>query len=237
MSLRVSTPYGLTRPFAIHHGGAQGDSGGVALFTAVGILRTWTHQRLLRSSTPLTPSDGNSTLDWQAYYPHLPGDPEEPCADFCYSDDRRLFARNRTGLERILRIVYITCTAAGGAPNLSKLKVFRLRRSGNSLQLVPGNIHALASQLPCSRAGLHFANLPLLMGMRPIQSVRRVRQMLTRLLSAFGRHQLRYLLLLRCLLAFIISRLDFLHTAVAPHDSQLRPLQIMLHRAARVLCK
>ncbi len=48
LQLRVVTPMGLTSPTSIAHGGGQGDSGGVGLFTASSILRSRVHSRIVR---------------------------------------------------------------------------------------------------------------------------------------------------------------------------------------------
>ena len=48
--VRALTPHGASSPFPLHHGGAQGDSGGVGLFTLVSAIRTMAHEVIWRRS-------------------------------------------------------------------------------------------------------------------------------------------------------------------------------------------
>ena len=95
--VRVVTPAGVTEPFPLHHGGGQGDSGGVALYTLVGVLRTLTHEQLLRSGVdPMTQKAGS--YSWEELTYSVPGRPRIPAHELCFSDDRRLMARSATGI-------------------------------------------------------------------------------------------------------------------------------------------
>ena len=92
--IRVDTPYGVSDPFPMLHGGAQGDSGGVGLFTLTSMVRTLAHRQIWgRQLDPriLTPLSNPPQLCRQ------PAAPADHLCEVVYSDDRRLFAVSAEG--------------------------------------------------------------------------------------------------------------------------------------------
>ena len=77
LSIRTATPYSLTDPYPMAHGGGQGDSGGVGLYLAVGIQRTRCHRGLLLGNRD--PREPARHLPLPApRYPAAPYDPTRP---------------------------------------------------------------------------------------------------------------------------------------------------------------
>lgn len=105
---------------------------------------------------------------------------------------------------------------AGGSVNDAKLKVFHVRHLRGRLRLIPGNLPSLVGELKFSCSSLRLAGIPLLMGgpIGPLyrdflQRVQVVRAGLLRLRPT-------YILCLRVLLAYGVSKLDFVHDALPP---------------------
>ena len=94
--IRVATHFGVSAPFPMMHGGAQGDSGGVGLFTLISAVRTWAHQFIWGNR--LDPQH-LSTLPEPPQLCHHPADASVPLCEIVYSDDRRLFAASAQGAE------------------------------------------------------------------------------------------------------------------------------------------
>ena len=93
-NIRVTTPYGVSESFPMLHGGAQGDSGGVGLYTLISTVRTLAHRRIW--DRQLDPQQLTPLAD----PPQLCHQPAAPAAHLCemvYSDDRRLFAASAAG--------------------------------------------------------------------------------------------------------------------------------------------
>jgi hypothetical protein len=84
-----------------------------------------------------------------------------------YSDDRRLFSTTAAGLAHLLDVACQGCWASGGAVNVSKLKVFAVRRRSNRVVCVPGTLDTMQGVLPYSTTDLNFVGFPLLMGSAP----------------------------------------------------------------------
>jgi hypothetical protein len=104
----VVTPHGLSGPYQLHHGGAQGDSMGVGWYLFVAMRRTEFHLGLLRSE--LQPADlvpgGPSSKAVCFTSPH---DDAYLVPELGYSDDRRFFARSSDGLATVLEVAAHGC--------------------------------------------------------------------------------------------------------------------------------
>ena len=87
----VVPPYGLTGPYTMRHGGSQGDSMGVGLYSTTTCARTKFHQGILlqhKNPADLSPRAA------QYMYKSLaaPWDPSVKALEIVYNDDRRGFA-------------------------------------------------------------------------------------------------------------------------------------------------
>ena len=92
LSVYVVSPLGLAGPYPFGHGEAQGESMGVGLFGAAGVMRTRFNGGVLRRG--LTPSFVcHLRLNPLALYPVLPWSPSEICPEVVFSADRTLLSR------------------------------------------------------------------------------------------------------------------------------------------------
>ena len=119
LGIRVSTPHGVSDEFPMLHGGAQGDSGGVGLFTLVAALRTRAHREIWRRRIdPVTMHALPTGME-----PRLCSSPAHPSiGEVAYSDDRRIFAASAAGavleLHRSCPPALSTPLVGGWARNL-----------------------------------------------------------------------------------------------------------------------
>ena len=98
----------------------------------------------------------------------------------------------------VLEVVYRFCVAAGGAPNIEKLKVFRLRRVDGCLRLLRGSVQTLWGNLPASQKGLSFVGIPLRQGDRPVRVYSGAIRAATLLLASVLTLRPTFTLALRC---------------------------------------
>jgi hypothetical protein len=143
LRIRTVTPYGLTEPFPMAHGGGQGDSGGVGAYLAVSIQRTQCHRGVaLRSLDPRNPShlanDPRNAAEPTDTFLFAPYDPARAVLEVAFSDDRRPLSRTASGLEGLLNTMYHACWASGGTVNGAKLRAFLVILRGDRLCYAPG---------------------------------------------------------------------------------------------------
>lgn len=130
-------------------------------------------------------------------------------------------------------LVHKTCVAAGGAPNTAKLRVFRVQRAGTQLRLGAGSVPTILGSLATARSGLHLAQVPLLPDVKPLAQCVRAQQQLQRLRATIPRFSIAVILTLRCIMAFVVSKLDYVFQAMPPRASYLHKPQSLVHRIVR----
>jgi hypothetical protein len=163
LAVHAVTPHGLAGPYFLLHGGGQGDSGGVAAYTLVGILRTRFHygvlvgqldprdQRALPEETPL--------VYFGAHF-----DPLEPLLEVGFSDDRRPVGVGDAGAARVLNTLCHGCWRAGGILNVDKLRGFKLRLESGRLVYQRGTVYSEAGPIKYKQGGLRLVGVPCVMG-------------------------------------------------------------------------
>lgn len=160
LGVRVVTPFGLTDPYPLLQGGGQGDSMGVGLHLAVGIIRTNFHSGILQAG--LHPADMTTgTLPISDICFPAPHDPSTFLPELVYSDDRRFFSRSSAGLAHLLDVACHACWAAGGSVNFQKLKVYAVGLSGGKLKYLTGELTGTHGSLSFSSDSLSFLGIPL----------------------------------------------------------------------------
>ena len=221
------TPFGLAGPYQLQHGGAQGDSMGVGWYLFVGKRRTEFHRGILAARVhPADLSSGGPpphTLCFSA-----PSDNSLLIPELSYSDDRRFLARTADGLAHLLEIAAHGCWAAGGVVNGAKLQIFRVGRQGGRLTYLEGHVDTLLGPLDYQRGGLALCKIPLLMGEVPCDAIAKTLARAHQVQAACLRLQPPYALVLRVVLVFVVSRLDYLYGALPPTAASLAPLQRVL---------
>ena len=84
---------------------------------------------------------------------------------------------------------------------------------------------------------LTFLGLPLLMYSNKNSTYQATSIRMKRILQVFTRHRPSFLLVLRCILAYCVYKLDYLHDSVPSRQAALQPLQRQMHRIIRsTLC-
>lgn len=135
----------------------------------------------------------------------------------------------------LLDSVYTCCLAAGGAPNMDKLKLFRVALEHGKICSKQAEIKTSRCVLRSSHGGLHFTNLPLLNSQKTPQQYKGAELVLQRLKAAFSRSKPHFLLGVRCIIAFALSKLDYLHSACPPMEVPCKKVQTLMHQAIRAL--
>ena len=124
LTARISTARGLTGPYRLLHGCAQGDSGGVGTYTALRAIRTAYHRGVLRQGLRATTLQSGAMTLSEAGLP-LPGG-GECLTELSFSDDTRLFARSRPGIIRVLEVAESACLATCSSLNPGKTRAYRV---------------------------------------------------------------------------------------------------------------
>jgi hypothetical protein len=223
------TPFGLTQPYKVRHGGAQGDSGGVGYFELMGIRRTEFHRGVLLSAafpSDLTPGAPNAS----SICFHAPFDSTLLIPEISFSDDRRFFARSEEGLSRLLDVACHGCWAGGGAVNGQKLKVFKVVRSHRGLQLVRGSLDTLVGELHFQTEGLSLVGVPLLIGAPPATAHAKAVTRLKMILRGVVQLRPCYSLALRVVVLFALAILDSVYEVTPPEGQSLWEVQLWVDR-------
>lgn len=225
LEVHVSTPHGLTAPYRLAHGGGQGDTGGVAFYKLVSVIRTNFHHGILRHR--LRPDDlGAGALAANDICFPLPADPTTPVIDICFSDDRQLFARDDRGLAHLLRVVCHGCWATSGGVNFDKLRAFKLCLSGGRLRYKSGVLDTLLGPLAYGGRPMQLVGIPLVMGDTPSEKLRTTVNRLQLIAAGVRRHHPAFVLVLRVISAFALAQLDYIFEATPPPaDARLMPVQ------------
>ena len=169
LGFRVQTPHGLTGPVRLWHGGCQGDSGDVGLYSAVGILRTNAHVAIVHHQLKL-----GSRVVSSPHVPTLfqhPAVPNAPLFELSFSDDRRLLAPSLEAAAYLLDIVTKSCWAAGGQLNKDKLRGVRIVRRGGFLRLQPGTIPGTTGSIESDSSPLTIVGYPVIPGHLPPSAI------------------------------------------------------------------
>ena len=133
--------------------------------------------------------------------------------------------------------MYTCCTAAIGVPNLDKLRLYRVTTSTTGPRLQSAEISSPLCDLKAVRTGLHLAHLPLLTTRAVPSHYRAAERVLLRLLATFHRRHPPFVLAIRCVLAYALSKLDFLHGACPPYQQSCLRIQRLVNKIARVVLR
>ena len=163
----------------------------------------------------------------------LPGEPSVPLYELCYSDDRRFMSTYPDGIRHLVDMACQACWAAGGQVNETKLRFFRISLQRDHLQLKPGRLDLSTGPLSAQTRHLTFLGLPLLMSRSKSTIYLTISTRLKRLLQVFTKHRPSFLLVLRCVLTYCISKFDYIHDSIPCRPAALQPLQRQLHQTIR----
>jgi hypothetical protein len=213
--VHVQTPHGLTEPYTMTQGGAQGDSMGVGTYMIFRVLRA----RALRTavSGPL--------------HPCLPG-VEVP--EIIYADDGRQFGLTAAELGDVISASARLATESGASVNATKLKTYCIGLTAAGLEYLPATVPTTLGHLSTESAGLSAVGVPLVMGDSRYKAIlKTVGMRAVLVLRAVRRHHPSCILTLRVLLAYAISILDYKLALVPVPTTSLQPLQCIVRQIAR----
>ena len=162
LRVRVVTSRGLTQEYPLLHGCGQGDSGGVGVYTALGVLRTTFHRVVLAGGLA-----ARNLISGAQQLPDvgLPLPDGGILTEVCFSDDRRLLSGSNEGMARLLSVVSHGCWAAGGSVNFDKFSLYRVQlRDGRMVYCRQGHVNTEVGDLQLRPSGLKLVGIPLVMG-------------------------------------------------------------------------
>ena len=187
----------------------------------------------------LYPEDGRpGAPDPASYVPRQPAAPHGFLPEVAFSDDRRHFALSGWGLAWLMGICAVTCAAACGSVQVGKLKVYRLVLRHRRLHYASGTLPTTLGPLQLQSGGFMLTGIPLVMGEYPAPQVAKAEASLAKVRRALYRLHPAYVLVLRIVLAYVVSALDYVYDAMPPCPTCLRRTQRavdrILTRALRV---
>ena len=209
--VRVVTARGLTSPYGMIHGCGHRDSGGVGVYTALGVLRTLFHPGVLAAGAPArTLRRGEMTGYTAGLLLPIGG----WLTEFCFMDYRRLVRGSRAGIARLLAVAVHGCAASGGCANSGKLMLFSIARRGRRMGYVTeAPIPTLIGEVPVKRRGLRLAGVPLVMGEAWPEPLLKCVRRLQLIRTGVVRLKPVYVLAVRIALGYAVSVLDFLFSS------------------------
>lgn len=145
-----------------------------------------------------------------------------------------MFARSDAALAHLLDIVCHGCWKAGAAVNATKLRTFKIRLVSGRLTYLTGSTYPQIGPLRHHRGGLCLAGIPLLMGDTLRPSLQSTLRKLQTIHAGICRLRPSYILALRVVISFAISRLDYLFDALPPPPTCLQSLQRAVNNALTV---
>ena len=233
----VASPYGLAGPYKLSHSGAQGDSQGVGCFSKVSEKRSEYLRHAVREG--LYPKNGRpGAPDPASYVPQQPAAPHGFLPEVAFSDDRRHLALSGWGLAWLMGICAVTCAAACGSVQVGKLKVYRLFLRHRRLHYASGTLPTTLGPLQLQSGGFMLTGIPVVMGEYPAPQVAKAEASLAKVGRALYRLRPAYVLVLRIVLAYVVSALNYIYDAMPPCPTRLRRTQRavdrVLTRALRV---
>ena len=124
------------------------------------------------------------------------------------------------GVARLMGICAVTCAASFGSVQVGKLKVYHLVLRYRRLHYAPGTLPTTLGPLPLQSGGFMLTGIPLVMGehLGPQIAKAELGRTLYRLRPAC-------VLILRIVLAYVISPLDYVYEAMQPCPTRLRRTQ------------
>ena len=132
----------------------------------------------------------------------------------------------------------VTCAAASGSVQVGKLKVYHLVLRNRRLHYAPGTLPTPLGPLPLQSGGFMLTGVPLVMGEQLGPQIAKAEVSLAKIERMLYRLRPAYVLVLRILLAYVISALDYVYEAMPPCPTRLRRTQQavdrVLTRAPRV---
>ena len=137
----------------------------------------------------------------------------------------------------VLHTVQTCCLAASGAPNSGKLRLYRVVASAGGPRLSLAVVTTPCCTIRSTTRDFHLAHLPLLSSRAVPSQYLATERILRRLAAAFRRHCVDLTLALRCIAAYALPKLDFLHGASPPRRLPCLRIQRLVNNAIRTVLR
>ena len=220
----VASPYGLAGPYKLSHGGAQGDNQGVGYFSKVSEKPTEYLRHAVREG--LHAEDGRPrALDPACYVPRQPVAPHGYLPEVAFSGDRRHFALTGWGLAWLMGMCALTCAGTCGSVQVEKLKVHCLVLRHRRLHYASGTLPTTMGPLPQRSGGFMLTGIPLVQGEHQTPQIAKAEASLAKIERTLYHLRPAYVLVLRIVLAYVVSALDYVYKAMPPCPTRLRRTQ------------
>ena len=121
---------------------------------------------------------------------------------------------------------------------VGKLKVYRLVLRQRRLHYASGTLPTILGPLQLQPGGFMLTGIPLVMGEHPTPQIAKAEASLAKIEGALYHLRPAYVLVLRIVLAYVVSALDYVYDAMPPCPTRVRhtqrPVDRGLTRAPRV---
>ena len=170
--------------------------------------------------------------------PQQPAAPQGFLPEVAFSDDHRHFALTGWGLAWLMGICAVPCTAACGSVHVGKLKVYHPIVRSRRLHNAPGTLPMTLGPPPLHFRGVMLTGILLVMGEHPGPQIAKAKAGLAKIERTLYCLRPASVLVLRMVLAYVISALDCVYQAMLPCPTRLhrtqRAVDKVLSRALRV---
>ena len=119
-------------------------------------------------------------------------------------------------------ICAVTCATAYGYVQVGKLKVYLLFLSNCPLHYSPGTLSTSLGPLPLQSRGFMLIGIHLVMGGHPTPQIAKAEAGLAEIKRTLYHLRPAYVLVLRMVLAYVISALNYVYEAMPPRPTRLR---------------
>ena len=233
----VVSPFGLTEPYCMRHGGSQGDSMGVGLYATTTCARTRFHNGVL--SQQRNPSDLSSRAPEHAFkcLP-APWNSSIKVLEIVYSDDRRGFTSTLEDAAHMFHVFSQGCWSTGGSSQCKKVQIFGVEpKNPRELKYIEDTVDTMQDKFNLQCSGLKMTGIPLMPNEQPQTAIDKFTTRLKVLQGSLGRLQPSLILVLRILVTYTISLVDYVFSAIPARAEQVQPQQIQIKRiACKTLC-
>ena len=209
---------------------------GVALYATTTCARTKFHQGVLlhlKNPTDLSPRAEQHKCKSLAG----PSDPLIKVLEIVYSDDRRGFATTLQDMAHMYNTYSQGCWSTGGSSQCKKIKMYGAEPHNGTLVYVDGEVETMQDRFSLQKSDLKMTGIPLIPREIPKEPLLKFIKRLSILQGTLARLQPSFVLILRILIAYTPSVVDYVFLAIPMQAEWVQSQQIQIKRmVCKALC-
>ena len=209
---------------------------GVGLYATTTCARTKFHQGVLlqhKNPTDLTPPAEQHTFKSLP----APWDPLVKVLEIVYSDGRRGFAATPEDMAHMYNTYSQGCWLTGGSSQCKKIKMYGAEPQNGTLVYVDGEVETMQDRFLLRKSDLKMTGIPLIPGETPKEPLLKFAKRLSILQGTLARLQPSFVLIMRILITYTLSVVDYVFSAIPVQEDWVQSQQIQIKRiACKALC-